>query len=192
MAADPSCADMGFDEDLHAIVDYVGQKKENATARSGYSGRRATTETTSRPWRNGEPSMHRQQTEPPSPQQISSIAIGLPYGRTQQSPKTVTQEAGWGMPQTRVSSNPSRLHDLEQVDRVLRRYRRRHEIVDQQERDGLVGVHLLEVAAVLSDAGPVQIVADVGRARVAHGSACGTPRCREPERRSSCRSRFSR
>lgn len=63
----------------------------------------------------------------------------------------------------------ARLHDLEQVDRVLRRYRRRHEVVDQQERDGLVGVHLLEVAAVLGGAGPVQIVADVGEARVAHG-----------------------
>lgn len=34
--------------------------------------------------------------------------------------------------------------------------------VDQQERDGLAGVHLLEVAAVPGDVDSVQVVTDVG------------------------------
>ena len=59
------------------------------------------------------------------------------------------------------------LHGLEQVDRVLRGYRRGHEVVDDEQRNRLQLVHELVVAAVRSRAGAVQVLADAREARVA-------------------------
>ena len=60
------------------------------------------------------------------------------------------------------------LHDLEQVDGVPGLDGRGHEVVDDEQPYGFVLVHLLVVAVVGGGTRPVEVVADVGEAGVAH------------------------
>lgn len=58
---------------------------------------------------------------------------------------------------------------FEQVDGALRRDRSGHEVVDDEQPHGLVGVHVLVVAAVGRRTAAVEVLHDVGEPRAAHG-----------------------